>query len=204
MAEAAKNNVLPIGGGLWVPVYHPELRPSTPYTQWTFSGDITGMPEFTAPSLGNRPNVLTIDAQIPDNANGVLYSLGAFSGGLTCYMQDGKLCYEYNLFEIMRTQIKSKEKIQTGKVQIEVDTDYVVRKPAGPLKIVMKVGGKEVDAATTVNGKEVNDAAQINAGDKSLQLTGVVPVSICPFYSPPMAASTLEPIPVRRCRGRLL
>ncbi len=174
MAEAAKNNALPIGGGLWVPVYHPELRKSTPYTEWTFTGDITGMPEFAAPALGNKPNVVTIDAQIPDNANGVLYSLGGFSGGLACYMQDGKLCYEYNLFEIMRTQIKSKDKLPAGKVQIEVDTDYVVRKAAGPLKIVMKVGGKEVDTATTVNGKEVASTAQVDGVDVA---PGMVPVS---------------------------
>jgi hypothetical protein len=104
----------------------------------------------------------------------VLYSLGGFSGGVSCYMQDGKLCYEYNLFEVMRTQIKSKDKLPAGDVQIEVSTDYVVPKPAGPLKIVMKVGGKELDTTTTVNGKEVKDAAQVNGINVA---PGVVPVS---------------------------
>ena len=68
---------LPIGGGLWVPVFHPELRMAPPYTEWTFSGEIVRMPEFCAPALGNKPNVVTIDAEIPANANGVLYKLGA-------------------------------------------------------------------------------------------------------------------------------
>ena len=44
--------------------------------EWTFSGDIVRMPEFCAPALGNKPNVVTIDAEIPANANGVLYKLG--------------------------------------------------------------------------------------------------------------------------------
>ena len=41
------------------------------------------MPEFTAPALGNKNNLVTIDAEIPANANGVLYALGGFSAGLT-------------------------------------------------------------------------------------------------------------------------
>ena len=142
LIEAARNNVLPIGGGLWVPVIHPELRISPPYEEWTFSGDIARMPEFCAPALGNKDNVVTIDADVPANANGVLYALGAFSGGLTCYVEDGTLCYEYNLFEIQRTNFHSTDQIPTGKVKIEVETAYAERKPGGPLNVTMKVNGK--------------------------------------------------------------
>jgi hypothetical protein len=52
--EAARNSVSPIGGGLWVLVYHPELRISTPYREWNFGPHSTRMPEFCAPALGNR------------------------------------------------------------------------------------------------------------------------------------------------------
>ena len=31
--EAARNSVYPIGGGLWIPIFHPELRISPPYTR---------------------------------------------------------------------------------------------------------------------------------------------------------------------------
>jgi arylsulfatase A-like enzyme len=144
LIEAARNNVLPIGGGLWVPLIHPELRISPPYQEWTFSGDITRMPEFCAPALGNKDNLVTIDAEIPANANGVLYALGGFAGGLTCYVEDGTLCYEYNLFEIQRTNFHSTEPIPTGKVKIEVETAYAERKPGGPLNVTMKVDGKVV------------------------------------------------------------
>ena len=37
--EAARNSVLPIGGGLWVPIFHPELRITPPYREWDFPGD---------------------------------------------------------------------------------------------------------------------------------------------------------------------
>jgi arylsulfatase A-like enzyme len=142
--EAARNKVLPTGGGLWVAALHPELRISTPYKEWTFSGEITRMPEFCAPALGNKETVVTIDADIPANANGVLYALGAFSGGLSCYVKDGRLCYEYNLFEIQRTKIRAKEKLPAGKVKIEVETAYAILKPGGPLNVTMKVDGKVV------------------------------------------------------------
>jgi arylsulfatase len=36
--EAARNEVLPIGGGLWVPAMHPELRIAPPYSEWEFLG----------------------------------------------------------------------------------------------------------------------------------------------------------------------
>lgn len=146
--EFAKNKGYPIGGGLFIPVMRPDLRISTPYTEWTFSGNINRMPEFTAPALGNTENVVTIDAVIPANASGCLYKLGSFAGGLTCYVKDGILSYEYNLFEIQRTRIKAKEKLAAGKAKIEVVTKYAVKKPAGPLDITLKVNGQEVAKGT--------------------------------------------------------
>ena len=79
--EATKNEALPIGGGLWVAALHPSCERVPPYKEWTFSGDIIRMPEFTAPALGNKPNnLVTIDTEILRNADGVLYALGGFSG----------------------------------------------------------------------------------------------------------------------------
>jgi hypothetical protein len=148
LIEATKNHALPIGGGLWVAALHPELRISPPYTEWTFSGDTVRMPEFCAPALGNKPNVVTIHCDIPANANGVLYKLGANSGGLTCFVEDGILCYEYNLFIIQRTKIRAQKKLPVGRVKIEVATSYVVPKPGGPLKVTMKVNGEVVAEGT--------------------------------------------------------
>ena len=131
-------------------LFHPEFVPAPPYTEWTFFGDTVRVPEFSAPELGTRPNVLAIDAVMPANANGVLYKLGGFSGGLTCFVENGILCYEYNLFEIQRTKIRAQEKLPTGKVKIEIDTSYVVptQPPRGPLKVTMKVNSKVVAEGT--------------------------------------------------------
>ena len=139
--EAARNSVYPIGGGLWVPVFHPELRVSTPYREWNLTGDVIRMPEFCAPALGNRANVVTLDVDMPDDANGVLYALGGAGGGLTCYVDNGILCYEYNLFIIQRTKIRSEQQLSKGRATIELRTVYAEAKPAGPLNISMKVNG---------------------------------------------------------------
>ena len=144
--EAARNKVLPIGGGLWVPLFHPELRIQPPYTQWTFSGDMVRMPEFCAPALGNRPNVVSYRR---GGARGMptacFISSAPILGGLTLFVEDGVLCYEYNLFIIQRTQIRANKKLPAGKVRIEVETAYGdCALPAGPLRITLKVNSEVV------------------------------------------------------------
>lgn len=145
MAESAKNQNLPIGGGLWTFI-HPEDMPGTPYKDWTFDGPIERMPEFAAPKIGKFNNVVTMEVEVPENANGVLYALGAFSGGLSCYVKDGILSYEYNLFEIERTRIQAKGKLAAGKAKIEVETK--VAHPGAPATITMKVNGNAVASGT--------------------------------------------------------
>jgi arylsulfatase len=138
--QAARNSVLPVGGGLWVPIFHPELRITPPYREWEFPGAITRIPEFCAPALGNKNNTVTIDADLPTNASGVLYALGGVAGGLTCYLDDGYLRYEYNLFIISRTKIRSTTKLPPGPTTIVVETSYAEPRPAGPLDITIRVG----------------------------------------------------------------
>ncbi len=142
--EFAKNRGFPVGGGLFIPVVRPDLRVAPPYTEWTYAGALTRMPEVTAPSLGSRDNVVTIDAEVPANAQGVLYALGGFSGGLALYVKDGLLSYEYNLFELQRTHVKAKEALPPGRHRIEVVTRRLERKAAGPLEVTITVDGTEV------------------------------------------------------------
>jgi arylsulfatase A-like enzyme len=142
--EAARNSVLPVGGGLWVVALHMEQRIAPPYTEWNFVGPITRIPEFCAPALGNKPNIVTLEIDVPDGAEGVLYALGANSGGLTCFVDDGYLCFEYNLFIIQRTKLRAATPLPTGHRKIEVVTNYAELRPAGPLDITLKIDGDVV------------------------------------------------------------
>ena len=111
LLESTKNKNLPIGGGLWsTALYHPEDAPASSLTEWTFDGPMTRMPESAAPKLGKVDSLVTMDVDVPANANGVLYALAGFSGGVTCYVKDGILSYEFNLFEITRTKIRANGK----------------------------------------------------------------------------------------------
>ena len=103
------------------------------------------MPEFTAPGLGRESNHVTIDAELGENASGVLYALGGASGGLTLYMDEGHLVYEYNMMIIERYIARSNDKIAPGRHKIEVST--TVAKPGAPAEVVLKVDGDEVATA---------------------------------------------------------
>ncbi len=142
-SEAARNSVYPVGGGLWVPVFHPELRISTPYHEWNFAGDITRVPEFIAPALGTRANRVTITTTPGAAPTGVLYKLGGAGGGLTLYVDDGHLCYEYNLFLIQRTKMRSDRTLPAHGVTISVVTSYIDPRPGGPLSVTIEVDGEE-------------------------------------------------------------
>jgi arylsulfatase len=146
LKEAEANKVFPIGAGIWLRL-HPEDRVKTPYTTWHFDSTTRRMPEFAAPGLGRESNHVTIDAELGDNATGVLYALGGAGGGLALYMDKGQLVYEYNMMIIERYFARSAGKIPAGKHRIEVATQ--IAKPGAPADVVITVDGAEV-ARTTV------------------------------------------------------
>ena len=144
LVESARNDNLPIGGGLWTVLFNPADAPATPYRAWTFRGPMERMPEFAAPKLGKFDTDVRVEAEIPENANGVIYALGSFAGGLSLFMIDGHLYYEYNLFEIERTLMKSPSRLPAGEVVIEVKSRLQEPRPISPMDIVVSVNGKEV------------------------------------------------------------
>jgi len=132
LKEAEANKGFPIGAGNWLRL-HPEDRVKTPYTSWIFDKTTTRMPEFTAPGLGRESNHVTIDADLGQNATGVLYAFGGASGGLSLYLDKGELVYEYNMMIIENYTARSNEKLTSGKHRIEVDT--TIAKPGALPKL---------------------------------------------------------------------
>ena len=84
-----------------------------------------------------------MDVDVPPNANGVLYALAGFSGGVTCYVKGGFLNYEFNLFEVQRTKVRSKAKLPTGKVKVEIESK-LTGAIGGPMDITLRVNGEVV------------------------------------------------------------
>ena len=148
LVESAKNDVLPIGGGLWVLVLHPESRVSTPYSEWELFESSVRIPEFSAPALGNRNNLVTLDVEVGEGASGVLYKLGAAAGGLTLFMDDGVLTYEHNLFLLERTKVVALAPLAPGTHRIEVRSVRSSPLPSSALAVELSVDGAVVAQGT--------------------------------------------------------
>ncbi len=142
--EVSRDNLVwPVGAGLWLRS-HPEDRISSPYTRWRFDTSCTRMPEFTAPGLGRQDSHVEIALTMPDNASGVLYALGGFSGGLTLFLDNGCLVYEYNMLIVDRYQARSAARIPGGAHVIAVTTRFDSPAPMGPATVILTVDGTEV------------------------------------------------------------
>lgn len=143
---ARDNNVYPVGGGLWSMVLHPEDAPHSSVTEFTYSQDTYGIPEAAAAQLGARSSVVKIEFDNTEKAEGVIYAVGAYSGGLAAWLENGRLTYEYNKFMIERTRIQTPQ-LPLGKVLVEVEsTKKGVANAA--MEVVIRVNGKEVASGT--------------------------------------------------------
>ncbi len=139
LEEAKDNKDLPIGAGNWLRL-HPEDMLSSPYTSWNFTQSTRRMPEFSAPGLGKRNNTVTIDLEVPENANGVLYALGGSGAGLSLFMKNGRLTYEYNMF-LIENYSATTGKIPAGEHQIVIKTE--LESPGAPAVVTLSIDGKE-------------------------------------------------------------
>jgi arylsulfatase len=168
-AEAKANLVYPVGGGLWSVVWSPQSAPHNPATEFNYTQDVVGVPEFAGPKVGARSNQVVVDVELKPDSSGVLYALGAFSGGVSLWADKGKLSYEYNLFEIDRTRLESKIPLPTGKVKIEVETRIAA--PRGPAEVIIRIDGKEVATGrvprTAVLAFTANDAFDVGTDSYS-------------------------------------
>ena len=95
MSQAEENKVFPIGGGLYVPLNPQEQKRST-NTEWTLFDGMTRIPESQAPNVRNGNVRAEIEAEVPENVNGVIFAMGGYAGGVSLYADNGKLCYEYS------------------------------------------------------------------------------------------------------------
>jgi arylsulfatase A-like enzyme len=146
--EAQANNVYPIGAGLG-PLLNPSARVGTTQTEWHYNEEITRLPEFCAPNLRDRNNRVTVHAEVPPNASGVLYALGGTTGGLVMYMDDGHLHYEYNFLGVVRTRLRTPVRVPPGTCRFALETLKSGPATGGPATLVLSVNGEEAARAVT-------------------------------------------------------
>jgi hypothetical protein len=140
--EFAKNNGFSVGGGLFVPVVRPDLRLSTPYTEWTFAGNMTRMPGFTAPALGNRRTWIRSTPTFPPTPTACCTRREGFPVAFP-FMSRMASCPTSTTCSRLSEGYQGEKPVPNGKVKIEVETGYAVKKPGGPLDVRLAVNGKE-------------------------------------------------------------
>jgi arylsulfatase A-like enzyme len=140
MKEAEDNKVLPIGGGLFSPL-NPQHMKKTSNTEWALYPGITRIPESEAPNVRNGNIRAEIEAEVPKNANGVIFAMGGYAGGVTLYAYDGELRYEYSSLLLKRKNIKV-GKLPKGNVKIEFEMKTPLER-AAPAKVTFKINGKK-------------------------------------------------------------
>ncbi|MCB9158358.1 MAG: arylsulfatase [Caldilineaceae bacterium] len=143
--EATKNQAFPIGGGLYIPGYHPEEMRVTPLNEWNFFAGQTRIGETLAPRfISGFSSLATITADLPENAEGVLFCLGGISAGFTVFMDQGYLHAEYNAMTLNRYKVRSEKPLPTGNVTIEVELKFDSRQRRAGGAITFRVNGEQV------------------------------------------------------------
>ncbi|PZX48537.1 arylsulfatase [Algoriphagus chordae] len=150
LALAEDNKDFPIGAGLWLRNHPADIR-KTSYREWNFKQDTRRMPEFTAPGIGRESNEVTVDMEVGSGANGVIYAVGGAGGGVTLFMENGYLVYEYNMLLIENYSVKGKTAIPAGKHKLGITT--TVKGPGQPGTVQITLDGHDyasVDLVRTV------------------------------------------------------
>ncbi len=145
MREAEENKVMPIGGGLFAPFNPQEMKRST-NTEWMLFDGITRIPESQAPNVRNGNVRAEIEAEIPQNANGVIFAMGGYAGGVALYVYDGELRYEYSALLLKRNKIRV-GKLPTGTVKIDFEMKTPLQR-AAPAEVSFWINGKGAASGT--------------------------------------------------------
>jgi hypothetical protein len=146
LVQAQKYQVFPLDN-----VILPRMvtsRPSTTAgrTEFTYTGEISGIPDGSAPSILNKSYSINAEIEVPqDGGDGMINTLGGRFGGYGLYLLKGKPVFTYNLLGLERFRWEGKEALTPGKHTVLFDFKYDGPGMAKGGTGVLSVDGKEVD-----------------------------------------------------------
>jgi arylsulfatase len=147
--EAKKYQVLPLDNSWLERVVVARPSAVAGRTEFTYVGEISGIPYSSAPDLVGKSFKITADVEIPPKgAEGMLNTLGGRFGGYGLYLLKGKPVFTYNLLALERFKWEGPEAIAPGKHTIEFDFKYDGPGLAKGGTGVLSVDGKEVARRT--------------------------------------------------------
>ena len=150
-SEAKKYNVLPLDNSTLARWNTPRPSLTAGRTEFTYSGELSGVPKSAAPSILNKSYTITAEVEIPEGgAEGMIVTEGGRFGGYGLFLSKGefgvgrgKVVFLYNLLDLKRTMWEGPE-LEPGKHTIVFDF-----KSDGPGL------GKGGTGVLSVDGKEV-------------------------------------------------
>ena len=127
-AEAKKYNVLPLDNSTLARWNTPRPSLTAGRTEFTYSGQLTGVPGSAAPDIKNKSYTITAEVEIPKGgAEGMIVTEGGRFGGYGLFLSKGvgdirrgKVVFLYNLLDLKRTLWEGPE-LKAGKHTIVFD-----------------------------------------------------------------------------------
>jgi arylsulfatase A-like enzyme len=146
MDEARKYSVLPLDNSIMARMLAPRPSAVAGRTEFTYSGEVSGLPVGSAPNTISRSYSITAEVDVPaGGGEGMLNTLGGRFGGYGLYLLKGKPVFTYNLLGLEKYRWEGKGALTPGKHTILFDFKYDGPGLAKGGTGVLSVDGKEVD-----------------------------------------------------------
>ena len=125
MVEASKYNVFPLDNSVLPRIIAPRPSATAGRNTFTYSGELSGLPESDAPSVLNKSYTITAEVDVPQGgAEGMLVTEGGRFGGYGLYLLKGKPVFLYNFLDLERFRWEGKDALAPGKHSIVFDFKY--------------------------------------------------------------------------------
>jgi len=149
MDEARKYEVLPLDNSILERILAPRPSAVAGRTEFTYSGEVSGIPDGNAANLLGKSFSITAEVEIPaGGGEGMLNTLGGRFGGYGLYLLKGKPVFTYNFLALERVRWESAQALTPGKHTIVFDFKYDRPGMAKPGTGTLAVDGKEVAKKT--------------------------------------------------------
>jgi len=145
LVEAQKYQVFPLDNSILARILAPRPSAVAGRTEFSYAGEISGVPEGNAPNIIGKSFSITAEVEIPQGgAEGMLNTLGGRFGGYGLYMVKGKPVFTYNLLAVERFRWEGQEAVTPGKHTIVFDFKYDGPGMAKGGTGVLSMDGKEI------------------------------------------------------------
>jgi arylsulfatase A-like enzyme len=152
LVEAKKYNVLPLDNSTLTRMLTPRPSTAAGRTTFTYSGEVSGIPQSSAPRIMERSYTITADVEIPEGgAEGMIVTAGGRFAGYGLFLSKGEMgigrgrpVFLYNLLNLKRTTWEGPE-LKSGRHSIKFDFTFDGGGFGKGGTGVLYVDGKEVD-----------------------------------------------------------